>query len=286
MTLTAQNGTNGYIYTRPKKLLINMSTNGHGVTATLEYKTGVSGAAWQTLGTYAINGWSGWNEIDVSSLYTLGGGSTQNSNNWYWRLTYRVTSVSESYKSSRPYIIGLRLFGDTCWTRTSNMGETGHLYSYDWEQNATFPAKVTATKFIGPLEGTATTATKLSNTTVIGSTTNPVYFTSGGVPSACTYSLNKTVPSDAVFTDTKVTQASAITTNGEYPVLLANSTATTAITGTVNKTSTLKYNPSTQTLSAPNISGTASRANTVVVTETPIVLLVVFTAKLALLTSL
>jgi hypothetical protein len=45
MTLTAQNGTTGYVYTRPKKLLINMSTSGHGVQVTLEYKTGASGAA-------------------------------------------------------------------------------------------------------------------------------------------------------------------------------------------------------------------------------------------------
>ena len=47
--------------------------------------------------------------------------------------------------------------------------------------------------------GNATTATKLG--TDAGSSTNPVYF-SGGKPVACTYSLNKTVPSDAKFTDT------------------------------------------------------------------------------------
>lgn len=45
----------------------------------------------------------------------------------------------------------------------------------------------------------ATTASKLG--TNAGSATNPVYFT-GGVPTACTYNLNKTVPSNAVFTDT------------------------------------------------------------------------------------
>ena len=58
---------------------------------------------------------------------------------------------------------------------------------------------LTATKFIGPLQGNADTATKLTSNA--GSATNPVYF-SGGIPVACTYSLNKTVPSDAVFTDT------------------------------------------------------------------------------------
>lgn len=46
---------------------------------------------------------------------------------------------------------------------------------------------------------TATTATQLSSSA--GSATNPIYF-SNGKPTACTFSLNKTVPSDAVFTDT------------------------------------------------------------------------------------
>lgn len=45
-----------------------------------------------------------------------------------------------------------------------------------------------------------------------------------------------------------VTQAAAITTAGAYPIIIANSTATTAVTGSVNKTSTLTYNPSTKAL--------------------------------------
>lgn len=55
-------------------------------------------------------------------------------------------------------------------------------------------------------------------------------------------------------TDTKVTQNAAITTAGEYPIILGNSTATTAVTNSVNKTSTLTYNPSTQILTTPNLS--------------------------------
>lgn len=49
--------------------------------------------------------------------------------------------------------------------------------------------------------------------------------------------------------DTKVTQSAVITTNGNYPVILGNSTATTAVTGTVNKSSKLLFNPSTGNLS-------------------------------------
>lgn len=54
--------------------------------------------------------------------------------------------------------------------------------------------------------------------------------------------------------DTKVTQAAAITTAGNYPLILGYSTATTAVTNTVNKTSTLYYNPSTTLLTAPKYS--------------------------------
>lgn len=69
-----------------------------------------------------------------------------------------------------------------------------------------------AKRFMGSFEGTlygsAYEAHKLENTTSVGSETQPVYFKQG-LPTACSYQLNKTVPSDAVFTDTdtKVTSA-------------------------------------------------------------------------------
>ena len=55
--------------------------------------------------------------------------------------------------------------------------------------------------------GSATSAVKL-DTSAAGSSTKPVYF-NGGKPVACTYSLNKTVPADAVFTDHVYENASA-----------------------------------------------------------------------------
>ena len=58
-----------------------------------------------------------------------------------------------------------------------------------------------------------------------GSTTKPVYFTSSGYPAACTYSLNKTVPSDAIFTDTKNTAGS---TNNTSKIYLIGATSQTA----------------------------------------------------------
>ena len=50
---------------------------------------------------------------------------------------------------------------------------------------------------------TANSASKL-NIGTTGTPTKPVYF-NNGVPATCTYELNKTVPSTAIFTDTKYT---------------------------------------------------------------------------------
>ena len=63
---------------------------------------------------------------------------------------------------------------------------------------------------VANLSGNASSAAKLS--TSAGSATNPVYF-SDGKPVACTYTLGKSVPSNAVFTDTTYGTATE-STNG------------------------------------------------------------------------
>lgn len=62
-----------------------------------------------------------------------------------------------------------------------------------------------STKYAGAASagGSATSAAKL-DTSSAGSVTQPVYF-ANGVPTATTYSLEKSVPSNAVFTDTTYT---------------------------------------------------------------------------------
>ena len=157
ITLTAQNGTTGYVYTNPKKLLINISSSG-GMQVLIEYRTGTNyqnNGSWSTFGTYNLSGWSGWNDIPLI-LGTLGGGTTQTGNNWQLRLTFIMTSVNSSYPTTA-HVNSIRLFGENGWQVTSNLGNTGHLYSYDVNQNATFPAKVTANGgFSGNLTGNVT----------------------------------------------------------------------------------------------------------------------------------
>ena len=163
-----------YFYIKPRKLLLYV-TQIHGMQVTLESQTvaqlDAGGTEWTTMGTYTLTGWSGWNEIDIASMYSFG--STASANNRYLRFTFEITTINSNtkYESSPNSLLNLRLFADTCWSSTSTMGLNGHLYSYDINKNATFPANVTATQFNGP-------ATRLTATNV-GSSLKPVYFKEG-----------------------------------------------------------------------------------------------------------
>lgn len=139
ITITAQDGTNSYLYTRPTKLLTEIGVAG-SCSLLVEVRTGINYKAdgtWTTLGTYSISGWTGWNDIPLVTS-TLGGGKTQTSNNWQLRLTYTMTALNQSYLTTGS-INSIRLFGSSLWTSPSTMASTGHLYQYDISQNATFP---------------------------------------------------------------------------------------------------------------------------------------------------
>ena len=76
-------------------------------------------------------------------------------------------------------------------------GISGNIQNQLAELNGKIPAKYAGSASAG---GSATSAVKLDTATA-GSATQPVYF-SGGKPVACTHTLAKSVPANAVFTDT------------------------------------------------------------------------------------
>lgn len=108
---------------------------------------------------------------------------------------------------------------------------------------------------------TAVAAAKL--TTSAGSTTQPVYF-DGGVPKACTYSLNKTVPADAVFTDTTYTAGTGISissnaiNNTGVRSVTAESTANQLSVNTGGTTTTITINNVANATSATKATQDAS----------------------------
>lgn len=95
--------------------------------------------------------------------------------------------------------------------------EYGGIYNFYQNQlagkdKAVLLGKITSNGWVGNVVGNATSATTASSctgnaatatalTSSAGSSTQPVYF-SGGKPVVCTYTLNKSVPADAKFTDT------------------------------------------------------------------------------------
>jgi hypothetical protein len=223
ITLTAQNGTTGYVYTNPRKMLINISSSG-GMQVLVEYRTGVnyqSSGAWSTFGTYNLSGWSGWNDIPLI-LSTLGGGTSQTGNCWQLRLTFIMTSFNSSYPTTA-FVNSIRIYGENGWGTTSNMGATGHLYSYDNSQNATFPANVQIKngKQVGWLSATPT-----SGQVIVADGTGGGIKTSG-------YTIAKSVPSDAKFTDNNTTYTFANGTNGFTVTPSGGSAQTVTVTPSI-----------------------------------------------------
>jgi hypothetical protein len=71
------------IYTCPRKLLINITSNvvkEPYATVKVEYSTIGKPTSYTVYDTYNISGWSGWNSIPLTSLSTFGGDSKQTSN--------------------------------------------------------------------------------------------------------------------------------------------------------------------------------------------------------------
>ena len=148
------------VYTELNKFIIYISTNGsNGCYCTIDASLESTPTTFTTFADRVpINGWSGYNVINISPITTYG--NSKNNQYGLIRFTFGFTSIGSTNYSglSVSKIMG---FGGVGWTVPSNMAKNGHLYSYDSSQNATFPAKVTATGgFSGSLSGNATSATK------------------------------------------------------------------------------------------------------------------------------
>ena len=129
------------VYTNPKKLLLNVSMNGTaGATMTIERARLGSNTSFEYYNEYFVNGWSGWNSIPLD-WGTFGGGDGQTTNWSVMRLTFAPTGYYDSsYEGTGAFLVqDVMLFGSTDWTTPSEMARSGHIYTYDVNQNVTFP---------------------------------------------------------------------------------------------------------------------------------------------------
>lgn len=143
----------------------------------------------QNIGSQSVN-------YANSSGYAASAGSATNASH------LNITNTNEIRMNKPSWSSKSTLWFNWSWTDS----QSSLISQYNFADGAGSLTNVAANTFIGSLSGnatsatSATTASKLSTSTA-GSSTQPVYF-SGGVPTACSYTLGKSVPSNAVFTDT------------------------------------------------------------------------------------
>lgn len=123
---------------------------------------------------------------------------TISSTNTDTKVTQTAITASD-YTNWRPLIWGASNSSTEGFTPTTVTDSTFTANTISCQPSS---GTIRASVFKGSLSGNASSSTKL--TTSAGSATQPIYF-SDGKPVVCTYSLGKSVPSDAVFTDTHYT---------------------------------------------------------------------------------
>lgn len=141
-----------------------------------------------------IDGWPGYNIINTETIRTYG-----NQPQHYLKLRFIFGNTGNTTDYQGLTVSRIYAFGGAGFNTPSAMADNGHLYYYDYNKNAIFPANVKATNFIGTLQGNAATASKLGTATV-GGATKPMYL-NGGTPTACTYTLAQNVTSASKLTD-------------------------------------------------------------------------------------
>lgn len=151
------------LYTILNKFVIYLSTNGSTSYCTIDASLESSPTTFKVFADKVpVSGWSGYNVINTSEITTYG--NSKNNQYGLIRFTFGCTTINTNHAGLN--IFRIMGFGGVGWSTPSNMAKTGHLYSYDNSQNASFPAQVTATQF----NGTATKATQDGDGNTISST--------------------------------------------------------------------------------------------------------------------
>lgn len=96
-----------------------------------------------------INGWPGYNVLNFGQITTSFSTSVQFQANFYYRLRliFGYDRISNNLYEGLS-ILSLRFFGPKQFTLPSYLARYNHLYAYDWQQNALFPAKVESNEVI------------------------------------------------------------------------------------------------------------------------------------------
>lgn len=181
------------VHTLLKKFALYISTGGsRGCYCTIDAALESSPTAFEVFADKVpITGWSGNNIINTQGFETYGNQPSRQYGTI--RFTFGCTSVNAKYEGLS--ILTIMGFGGVGWRTPSYMAKNGHLYTYNYLQEAKFPATVTAPNFIGKING---------------------------------YTINASVPANAKFTDTVYTHPSS------HPASMITGLSTVATSGSYN----------------------------------------------------
>lgn len=137
------NGEGCYRYARLNKILLNVIHCSAAAKAyiTVESET-YSGTIRENTYKYVL-GNPGWNSIPLMYDFPFG-----NSNQAYVIKRLTITLKVESNATSVPILRNIFAIGSTSYIAQYPFDKCGHIYSFDENQNATFPAEIRGTKHI------------------------------------------------------------------------------------------------------------------------------------------
>ena len=125
------------------RVFMFINTGGHTVKCDIEVSTyGAQTTYTKIISDYSLNGWAGPNMISFGSRSAWGTNSSGHVYNI--RITFKIKAVNTTYQNSIPSINDIRFFGPNFWGTANTPRYAGHLYSWDADQNVTFPSIVNA----------------------------------------------------------------------------------------------------------------------------------------------
>ena len=202
----------GAVYTALQKFVILVSTNNAtGCYVTIDGALGADPTNFSKVfvDKVSLNGWSGYNVINpANTITTWGGGSGSFATSQYKkvRFTFGCTGKSSGTQSGLQ-VISIFGFGGVGWATPSSMARNGHIYTYDYNKNVTFPSIVNAKTFVGSLSGKATSATSADTASKVANALSWSGYSSGSYNGSAAKTI--TIPNNT----NQLTNGAGFTTN-------------------------------------------------------------------------
>lgn len=233
-------------YCDPNFYSIFLSSVMDKIHVEIEYYRG-DGQKYPTVSKYdGLSGWSGRNNLRGVGL-TFGGVTTQLTNIWNYRFTFRTQAPDGSFDDSKlstsstsvmQSILGIQAFSQSCWSYSNPMTKTGNVYEYDVLQRVYFPNHVAPKNNITQNLGDATKRwmTVCSHHGDFSGTLNATAIKENGTPLSSKYALKTELPTN----DNNTTIITAY--SGENVSIGFKSTANSIQTTIISLNTTLQEN--------------------------------------------